>query len=93
MTDIGNDDLRADSQPDGGSGEPRSQVKIVIPADHSMVSLLGSGDELLHVIEREFNADIHVRGNEITATGSPAETALVTGCSTSWSSCCARARR
>jgi phosphate starvation-inducible protein PhoH and related proteins len=59
-------------------GEPRSQVKIVIPADHSMVSLLGSGDELLHVIEREFAADIHVRGNEITATGNPAETALVT---------------
>ncbi|HLM87995.1 MAG TPA: hypothetical protein VK284_03035, partial [Streptosporangiaceae bacterium] len=48
-----------------GPREPRSQVKIVIPADHSMVSLLGSGDELLHVIEREFNADIHVRGNEI----------------------------
>src|SRR5271156_71715 len=64
---------RADSQ-----GEPRSQVKIVIPADRSMVSLLGSGDELLHVVEREFNADIHVRGNEITATGNPAETALVT---------------
>jgi phosphate starvation-inducible protein PhoH and related proteins len=60
-----------------GQGEPRSQVKIVIPADRSMVSLLGSGDELLHVIEREFNADIHVRGNEITATGDPAETALV----------------
>jgi phosphate starvation-inducible protein PhoH and related proteins len=60
-----------------GRGEPRSQVKIVIPADHSMVSLLGSGDELLHVIEREVNADIHVRGNEITATGNAAETALV----------------
>ena len=43
-----------------------------------MVGLLGSGDELLHVIEREFDADIHVRGNEITATGNPAETALVT---------------
>ncbi|MBV9092578.1 MAG: PhoH family protein [Streptosporangiaceae bacterium] len=43
-----------------------------------MVSLLGSGDELLHVVEREFAADIHVRGNEITATGTPAETALVT---------------
>ncbi len=43
-----------------------------------MVSLLGSGDGLLHVIEREFDADIHVRGNEITATGTPAETALVT---------------
>jgi phosphate starvation-inducible protein PhoH len=54
------------------------QVKIVIPADHSMVSLLGSGDELLRVIEREFAAagDIHVRGNEITVTGPPEETAL-----------------
>src|ERR1700678_4480108 len=36
-----------------GEREPRSQVKIVIPSDRSMVSLLGSGDELLHVIERE----------------------------------------
>jgi phosphate starvation-inducible protein PhoH and related proteins len=55
------------------------QVKIVIPADHSMVSLLGSGDELLRVIEREFAAagDIHVRGNEITVTGPAEETTLV----------------
>jgi phosphate starvation-inducible protein PhoH and related proteins len=86
LTDIRNDDLntavdpRGNGQPPSGEpqGEPRSQVKIVIPPDHSMVSLLGSGDELLHVIEREFAADIHVRGNEITATGTPAETALVT---------------
>jgi len=42
-----------------------------------MVALLGTGDELLHVIEREFAADIHVRGNEITVSGPPAETALV----------------
>jgi phosphate starvation-inducible protein PhoH and related proteins len=34
-----------------------------------MVSLLGSRDELLHVIEKAFDADIHVRGNEITITG------------------------
>ena len=63
---------------DGPGAEPRSQVKIVIPADHSMVSLLGSGDELLHVIEREFagSGDIHVRGNEITVTGTPEGTAL-----------------
>jgi phosphate starvation-inducible protein PhoH and related proteins len=83
LTDTRNDDLNARSTSNGEGqqepeGEPRSQVKIVIPADHSMVSLLGSGDELLHVIEREFDADIHVRGNEITATGNPAETALVT---------------
>src|SRR5436190_3437010 len=54
-----------------------TQVKVVIPDDHSMVSLLGSGDELLHVIERSFRADIHVRGNEITITGTAAETAVV----------------
>jgi phosphate starvation-inducible PhoH-like protein len=54
-----------------------TQVKVVIPDDHSMVSLLGSRDELLQVVERFFDADIHVRGNEITITGDPAETALV----------------
>src|SRR6201996_9253674 len=44
-----------------------------------MVGLLGSRDEILRVIEREFAADIHVRGNEITVTGRPEETALVSG--------------
>ena len=42
-----------------------------------MVGLLGTRDELLQVIEREFSADIHVRGNEITVSGPPAETKLV----------------
>ena len=42
-----------------------------------MVSLLGSRDELLQVIEDEFDADIHVRGNEITVTGSAAEAAII----------------
>jgi phosphate starvation-inducible PhoH-like protein len=42
-----------------------------------MVGLLGTRDELLHVIEREFSADIHVRGNEITVSGPPAETELI----------------
>jgi phosphate starvation-inducible PhoH-like protein len=51
----------------------------VIPAERSMVGLLGSRDEILRVIEREFAADIHVRGNEITVTGRPEETALVSG--------------
>jgi phosphate starvation-inducible protein PhoH and related proteins len=46
-----------------------AQIKIIIPDDQSMVSLLGSGDELLTVIERAVAADFHVRGNEITVTG------------------------
>ena len=42
-----------------------------------MVGLLGTRDELLAVIEREFSASIHVRGNEITVSGPLAETELV----------------
>jgi phosphate starvation-inducible PhoH-like protein len=43
-----------------------------------MVSLLGSRDELLRVIEQGFQTDIHVRGNEITISGEAEETALAT---------------
>ncbi|HEX5494049.1 MAG TPA: PhoH family protein [Mycobacteriales bacterium] len=41
-----------------------------------MVGLLGSRDELLRVIEASLASDIHVRGNEITLTGSAADNAL-----------------
>ncbi|MCL9793129.1 PhoH family protein [Frankia sp. AgKG'84/4] len=51
-------------------------TRIVVPGPHNMVSLLGHQDELLRTIERAFSADIHVRGNEITITGSPAEIEL-----------------
>ena len=55
-----------------------AQSKIVVPASQPMVSLLGSGDELLRVVEQAFpTTDIHVRGNEITVTGQPGEVALV----------------
>src|SRR5260221_8099568 len=54
-----------------------TSLRIVIPEPHSMVSLLGSRDELLTVIEDEFDADIHVRGNEITVTGSASEAAVI----------------
>jgi phosphate starvation-inducible PhoH-like protein len=67
------------SNPRGGvpAGDGGTQVKIVIPDDHSMVRLLGSRDELLQVIENAFDADIHVRGNEVTVTGEPQEIAVV----------------
>ncbi|NGN65822.1 PhoH family protein [Streptomyces sp. A7024] len=55
-----------------------SVAKIRIPAKHPMVTVLGSGDSLLRVIEKAFpDADIHVRGNEVTATGAEAEVALI----------------
>ncbi len=47
---------------------------VVSPAD--MVSLLGSDDEILRVVEGAVTADILVRGNEITLTGTPAQNAL-----------------
>jgi phosphate starvation-inducible PhoH-like protein len=55
---------------------PRVQTKITVPDPHTMVSLLGAGDELLRLIERSVSSDVHVRGNEITITGSPADNAL-----------------
>ena len=36
-----------------------------------MVSVLGPRDEFLRILERELAAEVHVRGNEITLTGSP----------------------
>ena len=54
----------------------RVSTKIVVPGAHSMVSLLGSRDELLTVIEKALDSDVHVRGNEITITGAAADNAL-----------------
>jgi phosphate starvation-inducible protein PhoH and related proteins len=73
-------DTRSETARDNGSGDTSgnatTQVRIVIPEDQSMLSLLGSGDELLRVIENAVKADFHVRGNEITITGPAAETAV-----------------
>ncbi len=54
-----------------------TQAKVVIPEEHSMVALLGRRDEVLRVIEKAYRADVHVRGNEITITGTPEESAAV----------------
>jgi len=55
---------------------PGTQHKIVIPTSIPMVSLLGSADEILRAVEAAVEADIHVRGNEITLSGGPDEVAL-----------------
>ena len=41
-----------------------------------MVNVLGPRDSFLRILERELEADIHVRGNEITLTGPTHATAL-----------------
>jgi phosphate starvation-inducible PhoH-like protein len=57
-------------------GQARAQ--FTVPAQHPMVTVLGSGDALLRVIEKAFPAaDIHVRGNEISAVGDPVDVALI----------------
>jgi phosphate starvation-inducible PhoH-like protein len=50
--------------------------KIVVPDDQPMVSLLGSRDEVLKTVERVLTSDVHVRGNEITLTGTATDNAL-----------------
>ncbi|MEV6961478.1 PhoH family protein [Streptomyces sp. NPDC051207] len=58
--------------------QEQATAQFTVPAQHPMVTVLGSGDSLLRVIEKAFPAaDIHVRGNEISATGDPAEVALI----------------
>src|SRR5262245_28919328 len=56
--------------------QQRAVTRVVVPGPHNMVSLLGHQDELLRIVEQAFTSDIHVRGNEITITGDPAENAL-----------------
>ncbi|HUR51275.1 MAG TPA: PhoH family protein [Mycobacteriales bacterium] len=64
--------------PDMDPAAPADVVstRIVVPDGVSMVALLGSRDELLRVIETALVSDVHVRGNEITLTGTEADNHL-----------------
>jgi phosphate starvation-inducible protein PhoH and related proteins len=44
--------------------------------DAALLALLGSRDESLRVAEEMLEADVHVRGNELTLTGIPADVAF-----------------
>jgi phosphate starvation-inducible PhoH-like protein len=52
-----------------------AQTKIVVP-DAAVLALLGSADENLRAVEDLIAADVHVRGNEITLSGEPADVAF-----------------
>ena len=52
-------------------------VKTTIPDHHAMVTVLGTGDELLKLVEQAFDVEILVRGNDITVTGDEATNAKV----------------
>ncbi len=49
---------------------------VDVPNSVNMVSLLGPNDEHLAILEKVFDADIHVRGNRVTLRGESAELAL-----------------
>jgi phosphate starvation-inducible protein PhoH and related proteins len=55
--------------------EPAAQSRFAVP-DDAVLTLLGSRDENLRVAEELLDADIHVRGNEMTLSGSPSDVAF-----------------
>ncbi|MCL2784662.1 MAG: PhoH family protein [Propionibacteriaceae bacterium] len=42
---------------------------VIVPTSIPMVAVLGTADEFLRLLEERLEADIHVRGNEITLSG------------------------
>ncbi len=65
-----------DSNHQGDHPANATRHTVVVPNSINMVSLLGPGDEHLGVIERSFEADVHVRGNRVALIGEPGEVAL-----------------
>jgi phosphate starvation-inducible PhoH-like protein len=66
------------TSPSTPAADAATSIKVLVPGEHAMVSLLGTQDELLRLVEKAFPAaTIHVRGNEITVTGQPADTERV----------------
>ena len=59
-----------------GTAVAKTRHVVVVPNSINMVSVLGPGDEHLGLIEKAFEADVHVRGNRITLHGEPREVAL-----------------
>jgi phosphate starvation-inducible PhoH-like protein len=49
----------------------------VIPPSVPVVAVLGARDEFVDVIEREFDVDVHVRGNELNLSGPTSEVAII----------------
>ncbi len=57
---------------------PRAQTTIIVPNSQPMVSLLGTRDEFLRLVENAFpSADILARGNEITVSGTPEDVGII----------------
>src|SRR5215475_12749843 len=58
------------------SSAVRVTTKITVPDHQQLLNLHGARDQVLKSIERVLESDTHVRGNELTITGTPADNAL-----------------
>ena len=68
--------VTASSRPSADGAPATDGVKVLVPGEHAMVSLLGTQDELLKLVENAFpDASVHVRGNEISLAGDADATA------------------
>ena len=56
-------------------GAGAASSRFAVP-DTAVLTLLGSRDENLRVVEELLAADVHVRGNEVTLSGAPADVAF-----------------
>ncbi len=54
-----------------------TQIRLVVPPELNMIDLLGQEDDLLKLIEDQFESTISVRGNQITILGQPGESQAV----------------
>ena len=63
------------TQPGQSISGSSAQSRMTLP-ESSLLTLLGSRDENLRTAENLLDADIHVRGNELTLTGQPADVAF-----------------
>lgn len=70
---------RGTSSPERNPAAPaRVEHRITVPAEVSMVELLGLRDETLRAIESGFpTVDVHVRGNQVRLAGPAGDVALV----------------
>ena len=58
-----------------GDEVQRASRVIAVPASIDMVTLLGPRDAFLRVLEEQLEADLHVRGSQVTVTGAPEDVA------------------
>jgi phosphate starvation-inducible protein PhoH and related proteins len=65
----------AAAQPPPADNLTPAQSRFAVP-DQAILALLGSRDENLKVAEDLLDADIHVRGNEVTLSGAPSDVAF-----------------